>query len=111
MPGTRPPVVTPAPHSRAAATQLPREELPEVPPLVDASQLQDLLPLVSVRRHAGGQVVITEGDDADECFIILDGEVDVLKSRPDGHRVTATVRAAEGGDVEVVVTGRAAFDA
>ena len=127
--GMRSPVVTPAPHRGAAGAALSREELPEVLPLVDASQLDDLLPLVSVRRYAGGQVVITEGHDADEFFIILEGDVDVLKSRPDGSPVrvgrlgtgeyfgeigllrgsrrTATVRAV--GELRTLVMDRETF--
>jgi CRP-like cAMP-binding protein/cytochrome P450 len=60
------------------------DELPELLPLVDADRLADLLPLVTVRLHASGHVIITEGDDAEEFFVVLDGEVEVLKTRPDG---------------------------
>ena len=60
------------------------DELPEALPLVDPSQLEHLLPLVTVRRVSGGHTILAEGDDADEFFIILDGEVEVLKARSAG---------------------------
>lgn len=111
------------------ALALTLAELPEVLPLVDARQLEDLLPLVTVRRFPGSHVIIREGDDAEEFFIILEGEVEVLKSRPDettmrvgrlgagdyfgeigllkGSRRTATVRAL--GDVRTLVMNRDTF--
>jgi len=42
---------------------------------------------LSVRRVTAGQVVFREGDEARELFIILEGEVEVVKTTPRGTQV------------------------
>ena len=42
---------------------------------------------LSVRRFAAGQMIFREGDEARELFIVVEGEVEVVKTSPRGHQI------------------------
>ncbi len=62
--------------------------------MLSAPELQLLAELTRERRFAEGEVVFEEGDLGDSLFVIVSGEVEVLRKGPDGaERVIATLRA------------------
>lgn len=53
---------------------------------------------VSVTKEYGeGQIIFSEGDDAEALFILMDGQVDLLKSSAQGKE--QLVRQVEGGEM------------
>jgi CRP-like cAMP-binding protein/cytochrome P450 len=111
---------------RRAATGRLMDSLPRLTPAMLAAVLPEFAP----RHHAPGDVLIAEGDSADEFFVLVTGHVDVTRLDPQGTPVAlatlgpgdyfgemgllnraprnATVRASM--PVEVLVTDRAGFD-
>ncbi|BCS35107.1 hypothetical protein TBR22_A43330 [Luteitalea sp. TBR-22] len=99
-------------------------------PLLTPAMLAAVLPEFAPRHHVSGDVVIAEGDPADEFFVIIEGQVEVTRldreARPvllaslgpgdyfgemgllRGAPRNATVRAST--PLEVLVTGRSGFD-
>ena len=49
------------------------------------SQVKKLVLISEVREVGPGEAVVTEGEEGDEMFVILEGEVEVLKQQPDGE--------------------------
>ncbi|WNQ10392.1 ATP-binding cassette domain-containing protein [Paenibacillus aurantius] len=100
-------------------------------PRLDIDQLSQLQPLLGRREYPPGAVIIREGDEGEEAFIITRGEVEVSVRGADGRetlvnrlgagqyfgeialirqvRRTATVRAAGTEPVELAVLGRSAL--
>jgi CRP/FNR family cyclic AMP-dependent transcriptional regulator len=54
---------------------------------LDEASLRVLSEELSARHAAPGDVVVTEGDTDAEMFVVLSGELEVMKERTDGHRV------------------------
>ena len=57
---------------------------------VSSADLRNLVQSVERRRVAAGDTIITEGDEADEAFVIVEGSVDVVDEPT--QRVLATLR-------------------
>lgn len=53
-------------------------------------RLEDLSQAGSIREVGAEQVVFNEGDTAEELFLILEGEVEVLGQNPEGEKVFLT---------------------
>lgn len=49
------------------------------------SQVKKLVLISEVREVGPGEAVVTEGEEGDEMFVLLEGEVEVLKRQPDGQ--------------------------
>jgi predicted RND superfamily exporter protein len=49
------------------------------------SQVKKLVLISDVREVGPGEAVVTEGEEGDEMFVVLEGEVEVLKQQPDGQ--------------------------
>jgi CRP-like cAMP-binding protein len=68
-------------------------------------QLAQLAALMSRKRFLDGDYVFHEGDPADELFVILGGEVEVLKKESEtqsSHRLTTLQRGASIGEVALL---------
>jgi CRP-like cAMP-binding protein len=50
--------------------------------MLPAEALNELGRRIALRRFAPGEIIIREGDPGDACYIIVDGEVRVLKNDP-----------------------------
>ncbi len=63
--------------------------------------------LLEVRFHPAGTYLIEQGDDADELFVVLSGQVDVIREEPDGTMVPVA-RGGPGTFVgeQGIATGR-----
>lgn len=86
---------------------------------------------VNRRRYGAGEVIVKQGEEADSFYIVVEGQVDVVRERPnrplqpiatlskgdyfgeiglvEGVERTATVQASQEGAVEVMVMDRATF--
>jgi predicted RND superfamily exporter protein len=49
------------------------------------SQVKKLVLISDVREVGPGEAVVTEGEEGYEMFVVLEGEVEVLKQQPDGQ--------------------------
>lgn len=58
------------------------------------AELQMLAELSRPRRFAAGEVIFHEGDLGDALFVIVSGEVEVVRAGPDGKERTLAVLAA-----------------
>ena len=113
------------------AAPVPSEDLSAVLPHVSAARMGELLAEMETRTYQPGETIVTEGDEADEFFVILDGQVEVIIKHEGGSttrvarlnagdyfgesgllqggRRMATVTAARQAPVRTLVLSRAAF--
>jgi CRP-like cAMP-binding protein len=70
--------------------------LREAAPSLSAQAAAAVLPEFDWRSYEAGQVIIREGDRADEFFILVDGEADV--SRSDHSGAVTVIARLESGD-------------
>jgi cAMP-dependent protein kinase regulator len=86
---------------------------------------------VASRRYEAGDIIISQGDDADSFYVLVRGRVEIIRDRDyrsdepiallgegdyfgeiglvEGIKRTATVRASTDGPVDVLVMDRATF--
>ncbi len=62
------------------------------------SQIADLC---SVRHFKSGKTIIREGEHGDELFIILNGEIDIVKRTLQDEEYTVTTLSSEMGGINV----------
>jgi CRP-like cAMP-binding protein len=107
------------------------EQLSTILPELSRQQLDQILSKVNTITYQAGTVIIRQGDLADTFFILMEGEVEVLKEEPGGEtrllsrlgagdyfgeigllqgvRRTATVRAISDAAVKVLILDRETF--
>lgn len=70
-------------------------------------ELRRILPLLMERTVEPGAVLVREGDPATELFVVLDGEVEVVKRAAEGedHRLTTLGPGTSFGEVTLVDRG------
>jgi len=87
---------TPLPRSRSSAAGArpagrgPARRSSALPGLT-ATDVELLGTVAPVRRYAEGAVLAEEGQPGDTCFVIMEGDVEVLKASPFGERLLATL--------------------
>jgi energy-coupling factor transporter ATP-binding protein EcfA2 len=106
-------------------------QLAQALPMLTRYEMVQLSARLEPIRYAPGSVIVRQGDSADQFYIILKGEVDVLLEQDGGetlidHRIsgeffgeagllqggrrTATVRAGSASDTTLMALDRASFD-
>jgi CRP-like cAMP-binding protein len=70
--------------------------LRDLPPFsqLETSQIREILDQATARRFDEGQPVFSEGDPAENFFLLLDGTIRVLRITPEGEQVIALHIAA-----------------
>jgi len=118
-------------HVERPSVALQTEDLTAALPLISSAHLGELLAEMEVRTYQGGAVILTEGDPADEFFVLLDGQVEVIIQQDDGSttrvaqlhagdyfgeagllhggRRTATVAVAKTASARALVVSQSAF--
>lgn len=95
-PGRADPTVTPA-ALRATGLALPCDDV----------QLAALVGACSARRYAAGEVLSQQGTEARSCFILVEGEVEVVKSLLGAERALTTLGpGAMAGQVALIARTR-----
>ena len=62
--------------------------------MLSQPELEALAELCKLRRYVSGEAVFEEGDLGDTVYVVVSGELDVVKrTEPSGERVLATVKA------------------
>lgn len=63
--------------------------LTRLPPFsrLDRGQIREILDAASIRRHAPGTPVFTEGAEADRFYLLLDGFIRVVRTTADGEQI------------------------
>jgi CRP-like cAMP-binding protein len=117
---------------RLLRKRLAEARLRQALPLLGDRAADRLLPDFTPRTCPAGTPVVSEGEPADEFFVVVRGEAVVTRRDPSGTSVAvarlgpgdyfgeagllygaprnATVAASDGQDLEVLVTGRDGFD-
>lgn len=72
------------PRAAEAGVTLALDRVSDALPLIDPSQLQELLGDVTARQFQPGATIITEGDEANDFYIALEGSAEVFKARANG---------------------------
>lgn len=107
------------------------DQLTAALPLISAARLGELLGETEVRTFVPGQFIITEGDEAEEFFVMLEGQAEVTLKHAGGNttrvgilhagdyfgelgllhgvRRTAAVRVSHGAAARVLVLNRTVF--
>ncbi|MCP4105509.1 MAG: cyclic nucleotide-binding domain-containing protein [Desulfobacteraceae bacterium] len=67
---------------------------------IDESELNDLIPLLKVKRVVGGEYIIKKGDSGRNLFIILTGKVEVLGD--DGIRIAFLEKGEVFGEMSLI---------
>lgn len=107
-----------------------QERLSVALPTLSDKQLIELIPQLRMLTFPPGATVIRQGDPADTFYIVLEGEVEVVKQSAEGKRLlkrqgansyfgeigllyetvrTATVRAAPGSPVRLIAVNHSDF--
>lgn len=67
----------------------------------DQSVIKTLVKLCEFRNFKKGSAIINEGEQGDELFIILKGEIDIIKKTMQNEKYVVTSLNAENGSVYV----------
>ncbi|HAZ15121.1 MAG: hypothetical protein A2Y28_05145 [Chlamydiae bacterium GWC2_50_10] len=71
-------------------------------------QMRELIPLVRKIQFDAGDYIVHEGDLANDLFVILEGEVDVIKKEPSSeqrHRLTKLTQEDIFGEMSLIEQG------
>jgi ABC-type lipoprotein export system ATPase subunit len=107
--------------------EIVNEYVAKAMPILSREQLLQAVHMAKEQRYEAGTMILSDGANADEFYIVTKGTVDVILPRPDQSDVIAmqlgpgkffgelaffrdrkrkaSVRAAEGGPVEVLALG------
>ncbi|HOT44764.1 MAG TPA: cyclic nucleotide-binding domain-containing protein [Spirochaetota bacterium] len=67
----------------------------------DAEVLGKIASICARRQYRKGKMIIREGDFGDELFIILNGEIDIIKNTLQNESYTVTTLSADLGSINV----------
>ncbi len=67
----------------------------------DMEVLGKIASMCTRRQYRKGKVIIREGDYGDELFIILNGEIDIIKNTLQNEQYTVTTLSADLGSINV----------
>ncbi len=67
---------------------------------IDESELNDLIPLLKIKKVAGGEYIIKKGDSGKNIYIILTGKVEVLGD--DGIRIAFLEKGEVFGEMSLI---------